>query len=289
MAKQETVPGPTATRAKTEPAPGTPPREKAPATPARERRRPEPFGPSSPGAGGDGGNGNGTGYGRGGDGPDFEGGREGLPAPLAKVGLGVILGPMAILFSALVSAYVVRMGLGGWDSVAVGSFPSLWVSTALLVLASLALVRAGRRSRRGALDGARSDVLVALGLGTAFLASQATAWLALRDAGIFVATNPASSFIYLLTGIHALHILGGLGALAWVLFRRSRAPREAAALGMAGAGATGGTLSGGVSGAAPAHGRSSPATPSVAMEVSGLYWHFLLAVWLVFFALMLVT
>lgn len=282
MAKHYTTDGVDAARTGTEPVAGAATPTNAPTTP--RRHAPKPTAPTrGNGSSGGGANVNGRGYG-GGDGrPDFGGGREGFPIPLAKVGLGVVMGPMAILFAALVSAYVVRMGLGGWDSVSVGSFPSLWISTVFLVLASITLVRAGRRTREGAAREARRDLALALGLGTAFLVSQATGWLALQDAGFFVATNPASSFIYLLTGFHALHILGGLGALVRLLLHRGSDTAPATNPNLAGAAAGGGTTAG------SSESRNAPASPSVAVETCGLYWHFLLAVWLVFFALMLVT
>ena len=291
MANHPTASGasapPTAARTETEPRPSEervrgPRKSETPPTPGKGN-----------GAGGNGahGNGNGTGYGPGGSGPRFSGGGEGLPLPVAKVGLGVILGPMAILFSALVSAYVVRMGLGGWDSVAIQGYPSVWVSTMLLLLASGLLIRGARRTRAGALDGSRKDILLALAMGAAFLVSQATAWTALRDAGLFVATNPASSFIYLLTGLHGLHIVGGLVALGWVVLRRMPSVHAASSPGFAGAvaGAGGGTALNRASRAGVTDERNEPATTAVAVEAVGLYWHFLLVVWLVFFALMLVT
>jgi cytochrome c oxidase subunit 3 len=54
-------------------------------------------------------------------------------------------------------------------------------------------------------------------LGVVFVAGQYAAWLQLRSEGLYLATNPASSFFYLLTAVHALHVLGGLGGLTYVL------------------------------------------------------------------------
>jgi cytochrome c oxidase subunit 3 len=90
--------------------------------------------------------------------------------------------------------------------------------------------------------------------GVAFVAGQLWAWRELVAAGNFVSSNPADSFFYLLTGMHGLHVLGGLIALAWTARR--------------------------------AWSRSSPDLLRLNVELSALYWHAMLVIWLVLFSLL---
>lgn len=215
----------------------------------------------------------------GGRGPDFGDG-EGFPLPAGKVALLLAMGSMAIVFAALVSAYVVRMGLGGWESIHAEQMGILWANTGLLAATSVALAVGSRRTRRLDSRAARAPVAVALLLGLLFVAGQGLAWLQAQQAGLFVAPNPASSFFYLLTGLHGVHILGGLAVLVWLVAALGREP---GAGGPRSSPRTGGSAAGRPSRKGPGE------RTALAVELSGLYWHFLLAVWLVFFALMLVT
>ncbi len=215
-----------------------------PSPPSTQEGRPPPT---------NGSNGGGRGFGDG----DFEGREVGLSTPAGKVGLFLALGSMSIIFSALASAYIVRMGLGGWVSIPLIDMPLLWINTAVLVGTSAALVVGWRRSKSVGPSAARAPTILALVLGTAFLVGQWFAWKELQAAGLNVATTPASSFFYLITAFHGLHIVGGLVALGWVV-RKLGATRSA---------------SSGV----------------LAIELTGIYWHFLLVVWLGLFGLMLVT
>ena len=63
---------------------------------------------------------------------------------------------------------------------------------------------------------------ISLSLGLLFVAGQYVAWMQLRSQGIFLNTNPNSSFFYVLTVIHALHVLGGLGGLTRVILRLNK-------------------------------------------------------------------
>lgn len=67
------------------------------------------------------------------------------------------------------------------------------------------------------IDVSRRWLYVTLGLGLLFVASQYTAWLQLRSQGLYLATNPNSSFFYVFTAVHALHVLGGLAGLLRVI------------------------------------------------------------------------
>jgi cytochrome c oxidase subunit 3 len=130
-------------------------------------------------------------------------------------GLFVLLAATTMAFAAFTSAYVVRRGMSN-DWIAFPLPRILWFNSAVLIASSI-LLEVARRSLRG---GRRTDFnrywTTGTVLGIVFLLGQAWAWKELAAAGIFVATNPSSSFFYLLTASHGLHIVGGLSALLYV-------------------------------------------------------------------------
>jgi cytochrome c oxidase subunit 3 len=201
-------------------------------------------GGGAPPARGNGGNG-----GRGGE------GGEGMAhvVPLRAYYLGLSLGLVSILmfFMALTSAYLVRKGAGDWRAVPLPQI--LWVNTAVLVASSITVERARKLLAAGAQDGFRLWWGVTTTLGLLFLAGQFAAWQQLREAGVFLASNPASSFFYLLSGAHGVHVVGGVLALAGVFFRR----------------------------------QYRRVTQAAAAEMASIYWHFMDLLW-VFLLLLLV-
>jgi cytochrome c oxidase subunit 3 len=137
----------------------------------------------------------------------------------AKVGLFVYFGVACVLFSLIITAYLVRMGVGIHGAAAHGGgqdwqpMPEpalLWINSAVLVASSLVweaarrVVRDPNRMRRLAFIGA--------GLGILFLAGQLWLWQQYQAAGYYLAANPANAFFYLLTGVHGLHLVGGVVA-----------------------------------------------------------------------------
>jgi cytochrome c oxidase subunit 3 len=181
------------------------------------------------------------------------------PRPTARLGLMAFLTVAGSLFALLVSAYFMRMGMADWRALPMPIV--LWFSTGLLMLSSLALQTTVTAARRAELDGIRSGLLAAGVSALAFLAGQLLAWRELAEAGYFSASNPAGSFFGLVTAIHGLHMLGGLVAL-W------RVTAKAFAIPMGSTPQAIGALRLGV-------------------ELCATYWHFLLAVWLVLFALLM--
>ena len=120
-----------------------------------------------------------------------------------------------MVFAALTSALVVRRGLSDdWASMA--KPPILWFNTAVLLASSVALEMARRKLKSGAR--ARFNVwwTAGTGLGLLFLAGQWIAWQQLKSAGVYISTNPSSSFFYVLTASHAFHLFGGLAAVIYV-------------------------------------------------------------------------
>lgn len=158
--------------------------------------------------------------GRDGGGEESGGQRRKPPVPRSAYFTGLLLGFAAILmfFVALASSFIVRKGLGSdWRSFALPSL--LWGNTAVLLASSFAVERARRRLRQPAPAGFGAWWSAGLLLGVAFLAGQVAAWLQLAAQGIFLATNPASSFFYVFTAAHGVHVLGGLVALGYVAVR----------------------------------------------------------------------
>lgn len=120
-----------------------------------------------------------------------------------------------MVFAALTSALVVRRGLSDdWASMAKPQI--LWLNTALLLASSAALELARRDLKNGARGRFNVWWTAGTGLGLLFLAGQWVAWQQLRSAGVFIASNPSSSFFYVLTASHAFHLLGGISALIYV-------------------------------------------------------------------------
>jgi cytochrome c oxidase subunit III len=172
--------------------------------------------------------------------------------PTAKIGLGIFLAVVGALFALFASAYFMRMEYSDWLAPPLPQI--LWINTAVLVFASVALQIAVQAVRKRHIETTRL-ALVTAGVTTfVFLAGQIFAWSELAEGGYFLDANPANSFFYLLTGAHALHILGGLVALGRAGTRAwDEGPTERLRL---------------------------------SVELCATYWHFLLLVWLGVFVLL---
>jgi cytochrome c oxidase subunit 3 len=201
------------------------------------------------------------GYGGGGHGPGDNGfgrGDSGLPeyrvpGRTYQLGMWFALAGIVMLFSAFTSAMVVRRGMAfDWVSIAVPRL--LWVNTGILLASSLTLEFSRRAlSQHAAVNFIRW--LVATGaLGVAFLAGQLVVWRELAARGVYLATNPSSSFFYVLTGAHGVHLLGGVLALGYVAIRAGRMAR----------------------------GRER----RTALDLTAIYWHFMDALWIYIFFLL---
>ena len=134
-------------------------------------------------------------------------------------GMLVGLGGILMFFTAFVSAYVVRQGLGtDWQPL---RLPDLvWWNTVILLASSVCLEMARRRIHQPA--ALRVWWMGAATLGTVFLVGQLLVWQQLRANGVYLASNPSSSFFYVLTASHGIHLLGGVVALlvlSWKLWK----------------------------------------------------------------------
>ncbi len=145
--------------------------------------------------------------------------REGFPIPSARLGLWIFLGTVTMLFAGFTSAYLVRQA--GLDWRPLPRPPILWINTGVLLLSS-ALLEIGRR-RSASVHGWVSGATM---LGVLFVLGQLLAWRALRAQGIYLPTNPHSSFFYILTGVHGAHVIGGVIALLSVLVLMWRGASE---------------------------------------------------------------
>lgn len=164
---------------------------------------------------------------------------------------------VVMLFAAFTSALVVRQGLStDWVS-----FPLpriLGLSTAILLASSMTLELSRRSLRAGAGDQFARWLYLTTLLGLMFVGSQLAAWRELASRGVYLATNPSSSFFYLLTAAHGAHLLGGIFALLYLVVRAGRIPTESVS------------------------GRTT------AVDVTAIYWHFMDGLWLYILLLLIV-
>ena len=138
-----------------------------------------------------------------------------FPISRNQVAVWILLGTIVMLFGGLSSAYIVLRGVPDWQSIEVPQI--LWLNTAIL-LASSATIEGARRSLRHSRIGAMNSWLVASGVfGVAFLVGQLVAWQQLVASGVYLPSTLHSSFFYILTGLHGVHLLGGMIAMGYVL------------------------------------------------------------------------
>jgi len=146
----------------------------------------------------------------------------------ARTGVWVALAGITMMFAALTSALFVREGSSttDWHHLAIPRI--LFLNSLLLVASSFTLEGARRRVAafaRGTETGVSKPLAwlyTTLALGLLFVGGQYQAWLGLRAQGLFLASNPNSSFFYVLTAVHAVHVLGGLGGLFYVIHKLER-------------------------------------------------------------------
>jgi cytochrome c oxidase subunit III len=144
--------------------------------------------------------------------------REYAPPP-ASTGIWVIIAAISMSFLALTSALIVRKGGAlDWQHFTLPSI--LYFNTMLLLASSVTLQVARHRFvANDAIQQPARWFYVTLSLGLLFVAGQYIAWRELRAEGLYLATNPSSSFFYLFTAAHALHLLGGLLGLTRVIYK----------------------------------------------------------------------
>ncbi|HVG32621.1 MAG TPA: cytochrome c oxidase subunit 3 [Pyrinomonadaceae bacterium] len=176
-----------------------------------------------------------------------------------RIGMWVALCSITMLFTALTSAYIVRSRLNtanDWHPISVPQM--LWLSTSLILLSSATFEAARRYLRRHEDERFRLWLIATVFLGLGFLLTQWLAWRELVAQGIYLKSSPHSSFFYLLTAVHALHLLGGIVMLGYLLWR-----------------AWGGQS-----------GKEQRARRQDSANAVGLYWHFMDGLWVYLFLLL---
>jgi len=169
--------------------------------------------------------------------------RRNTPDKALLMGMWLVIAASCMMFTGLTSAYVASQGLGpAWQQLSMR--PLVMVDTAILLFSSATIEHARRRVRRE--SGVPSGLLVTLALGLAFLAGQLTLFHQMGEAGYYLNTGRQSSFFYVLTTLHGLHVVAGIMAIAWVAGRLRR----------------------------------SDTRRDVRMKVVSLFWHFMGALWL---------
>ena len=189
-----------------------------------------------------------------------------------RLGVGLALAAVTMMFIGFTSAYLVRRQAADWTGT--GPLPPLlWVNTVALLLSSVVL----ERSRRGReLKELRRGLTASVGLGLLFVVGQLAVWRRLVAMGVYLATSPHSSFFYVLTGAHALHVLIAMAWLTYAAVRVSRSSGEAAR---------------GVGGRWPT-GRFGTGPLTLEPDLAGMvaaaatFWHFMAGLWIFLFALL---
>jgi len=174
------------------------------------------------------------------------------PHPPARTALRMFLAVVAVLFMLMIVAYGDRMVFPDWRPTPQPAL--LWTNTWVLIFASLAFQWARFAVRRNRIDGMRVGLLAGGAATIVFLVGQILAWQQLQAMEFFDISNPAVAFFYLITGIHGLHLVGGL--VAWV--------RTVARV----------------------WGDFDEARIRRNVELCTTYWHFLLVIWLIVFGLL---
>ena len=182
----------------------------------------------------------------------------GLPAPTLamhprKFALWLFIVSIIMIFASMTSAYLVRKSEGNWMQFTLP--PILFVSTAVLVVSSITVQLAYVAARRNAQTQLAILMSTTLALAFTFLYLQWESWVNLVDINVYLVGNPSGSFLYILTGLHALHLLTGIVYLSIVTIMvfRGKINRE----------------------------------NSLDMELSATYWHFLDLLWVALFGFLL--
>ena len=178
-----------------------------------------------------------------------------LDSRASYFGLKVLLGVASALFMLIIVAYAYRMTFGDWKAI---SEPwLLWITTLLLVLSSVGMQKAWNSAYSGQTEGLKTGMRIGCICVLGFLVGQYYVWYDLVESGYYASINVAAAFFYVLTALHALHVFGGLVALLRAILTLWR--------------------------------YGSIEKVRISVELCAVYWHFLLFMWIILFALLLLT
>ncbi|UJP66853.1 cytochrome c oxidase subunit 3 [Mongoliitalea daihaiensis] len=144
---------------------------------------------------------------------------EGAEQPISmhpkKFALWLFIVSVVMIFASMTSAYIVRQSEGNWLEF---DLPQIfWYSSVIIILSSLSLHWAYLSAKKDELSAVKTGMIITSILGFAFLISQWYSWVALVDRDVYFVGNPAGSFLYIFTGLHAIHLISGVIFLIIVL------------------------------------------------------------------------
>ena len=170
-----------------------------------------------------------------------------------KVGLRTIMIVSTVLFSLFIVAYSDRMLVSDWRSMPEPWL--LWLNTGILILSSIVFFLTQNYSKKDLYEKTKNGLYFIGFLAYAFLIGQLIVWYQLMNSGYYATTNVANAFFYLFTTLHGLHLIGGIyfWGKTTAKFLKNNNKKDINHL----------------------------------IEICAIYWHFLLAVWIVLFGLML--
>jgi cytochrome c oxidase subunit 3 len=170
----------------------------------------------------------------------------------AKLAITLLIVSLASMFAAVAFLWVFR--LRDRLNFVFKSPDILWLSTFLILASSVTFVLAVRAIRRDDQKGLRRNMYLTAILGGLFVVSQLVAWGQLINAGVYAQNNPFSGLFYVMTGVHAFHVLIGLVWLGFIISLMNRS--------------------------------AFTSKKHLAISLSASYWHLMDAVWIVFFILL---
>lgn len=133
-----------------------------------------------------------------------------------KFAMWLFLASVGMLFAALTSAYIVRQAEGNWVFF---ELPGLfYVTTVIILVSSITMQVAYHAAKKDNLERVKVMVTITSVLGVSFLVGQVLGWRDLVDMGVYLVGNPSGSFLYVLSGLHGLHLISGIVFLMIVLY-----------------------------------------------------------------------
>ncbi|HKB65349.1 MAG TPA: cytochrome c oxidase subunit 3 [Pyrinomonadaceae bacterium] len=217
---------------------------------AEKRETSSGRGSKFPGPNGKGPKGNGNGGGR-------RGPRRGLSPEAYRVTMWMVIAAIVMMFAALSSAYIILSFDGERRRVTMP--PMFFLSTGIIILSSFTIETAKRSLKRENESRYRGWTIATLVLGLFFLAAQVMGWRELAAQGVYFASHPHSTFFYFFTGVHGVHLLGGIAGLSYLAIRGQRKGKV---------------------------GKVMPKETSAGLM--SLYWHTMDALWIWLFLLLLI-
>ena len=172
-----------------------------------------------------------------------------------KFAMWLLIVSVVMIFASMTSAFIVRRAEGNWLEFELP--PILWISSLVLLISSITMHWAYIEAKNDNIERLKLALVITTLLGGLFVYMQWTAWVFLVKIGVYLVGNPSGSFLYILTGLHAFHLISGMVFLLIVLVRSFRLQVHK--------------------------------TSMVAMEMCTTYWHFLDGLWIYLFIFLLLN